>query len=159
MAISMSYTRSDGKSVGGAPYFDMALNLKNIIEAELDEAGKVGAEEGQRFIREDAGTGKTWVRPWSDGRTGSYPGRVDTGNMASAMDHQTTQGKDVDLDIGWVRIWEEYFGAQEEGFTNGGSRTGSVVAGMGVMAHLRTYIAGAVDGAVDKVLVRVVNGL
>lgn len=159
MGISMSYTRSDGKPVGGAPYFDMALNLKNMIEAELDEAGKIGAEEGQRFIREDAGTGKTWLYPWSDGRTGSYPGRVDSGAMASAMDHQITQGKDVDLDIGWVRIWEEYFGAQEDGFTNGGSRTGSVVAGMGVMAHLRTYIKGAVDGAIDRVLVRVVNGL
>jgi hypothetical protein len=155
----MSYTRSDGKSVGGAPYFQMAANLKNMIEKELDEAGKIGADEGQRFIREDAGTGNTWLYPWSDGRTGSYPGRVDSGDMASAMDHKIIQGENVDLDIGWVRIWEEYFGAQEEGFTNGGSRTSKVVAGMGVMAHLQTYIRSAVDGAIDRVIDGVVNGL
>lgn len=159
MAFSMSYTRSDGKPVGGAPYFNMANSINDMIETELGEAGKVGAEEGQRFIREEAGTGNTWSRPWSDGRTGSFPGRVDTGAMASAMDYQILKGKGVDLDIGWVRIWEEYFGAQEDGFTNGGSRTSKAVAGMGVMAHLRTHIAGAVDGAIDKVLVRVVDGL
>ena len=159
MGITMSYSRSDGKPVGGSPYFQMADNLRNMIEKELDDAGEVGAQEGQRFIREDAGTGNTWLFPWSDGRTGSYPGRVNTGNMASAMDYKITQSPEVDLDIGWVRIWEEYFSAQESGFTNGGSRAGKVVEGMGVMAHLTTYIRSAVDGAIDRVIDGVVNGL
>lgn len=157
--MGMSYSRSDGKPTGGSPYFNMASELNSMIEAELDTAGKVGADEGQRFIREDAGTGNEWTRPWSNGRTASIPGRVDSGAMASAMDHIVTKGKAVDLDIGWVRIWEEYFGAQEEGFTQGGSRPSRVVAGMGVMAHLQTYIRSAVDGAVDTVIERVVDGL
>lgn len=157
--MSVRYTRTRGGSLGGEPYFKMAAELKGIIEEELTKAGEEGAKEGERFIRQDAGTGKTWSRPWSDGRTGSSPGRVDSGLMADAMDFRIIRGQNVGLDVGWVRIWEKYFGAQEGGFTNGGSRTSTVVAGMGVMAHLRTFMRDKVDNALDRATERIVDGL
>lgn len=152
------YVRISGKGdLHGGNYFAMAANLKNIVEDELIVAGKAGAAEGRDFI-DTAGTGNSWATDFN-GRSSSSPGRVDTGNMRDSVAYRIFQGKGVGLDVGWVHHWEEYFGAQEKGFSQGGFRPNQVVKGMGMMAHLRAQMEGKTDAAMDRAIERILDGL
>jgi len=135
----------------------MAAELQNIVEDELAVAGKEGMEVGRDFV-ENAGTGNSWTTDFN-GRTGSSPGRVDTGNMRDAVEYRIIRGKGVGLDVGWVNHWEPYFGAQEGGFSAGGFRPNQVVKGMGMMAHLKAHMQGKVDVALDHAIERIIDGL
>jgi hypothetical protein len=161
--MGIRYTRTRGGRTDGSSYHQMAAKLSSIIEEEMDQAGRDGRDEARRIV-ETSGTGRVWSGPFR-GRSGSVrtesgPGRVDTGHMRDALDYRITRGRDVGLDVGWIRIWEEYFGAQDRGFSSPGYRNAPLaVEGMGVMAHLHVFMRGRVDEALDRATERIVNGL
>lgn len=162
--MGVQYTRSGGHGdLFGSEYFNMAKNLQEIIEEELEDAGADGLLEAQETV-ENAGTGNTWPSPFRDRdgtvRSGPGQGRINTGKMISALDYRTYRGQGVGLDVGWIRIWEEYFGAQDEGTDATGYRNGGrAIEGMGVIAHLRTYMRDRVDEAMDRAIERINDGL
>lgn len=102
-------------------FFNWFQSKRRRIEDALDEAtdaaGQVGAEMGKHFIS-TRGTGRTWQSP-RNGRTGSFPGRVDTGAMRDAFGFRKTGvGKARTLYIGWAPGGrEDYFHFQNAGFT------------------------------------------
>lgn len=165
MTAGLKYTRNNGP-VGGGPYRKMAKDLKSIYEQELTAAGEEGKDEGVRHI-ESSPSAVGWSGSFRDrngGRRsapGPGPGRVHTGKMRDALDYRIVRGKNVGLDVGWIHIWEEYFGAQDVGSDATGYRpsTSRAIKGMGVMAHLRTFMRGSVDEALDRADKRIVNGL
>lgn len=158
MTAGLRYTRNNGR-VDGQSYRDMAKNLQSIIEDELDRAGKDGRDEAQHKLA-ISGTGKSWTKgPWGEGGTGN---RIETGEMYDALDYRIVRGESVGLDVGWPRIWKDYFGIQDRGFDSTGFRNPSsndAVAGMGIIAHLRTYMRDSVDQSLDRATRRIVNGL
>jgi len=164
MSAGLRYTRSKGGVLDGTPYREMAKNVKNIIEEELSDAGAEGVLEARDFVS-NAGTGKQWSSPFRDRdgtvRSGPSAGRIASGKMYRALDFRLIRGKGVGLDVGWPGIWEEYFGVQGgEGFSAPGyRRVNKHVQGMGLIAHLRTYMRDRVDEALDRVEKRVADGL
>lgn len=137
----------------------MAGALQGIIEAELEKAGRGGLEEARALLNA-SGTGKAWGKgPWGDGGTGN---RRDTDDMYDALDYRLIRGRNVGLDVGWPRIWKDYFGYQDRGFEATGFRNPSpndAVAGMGIIAHLRTHMRESVDVALDNIEKEIVRGL
>ena len=153
--MGLQYTRVGGGSLDGGSYREMAKNLRNIYAEEMEDAGKAGVGEAEGFI-DMAGTGNTWR--WN-GRDGAGAGRIDSGLMRAKLDYRLTRGQSIGLDVGWVDFWREYFGAQDAGFSAGGARPDQAVEGMGMLAHLRVYMRGKVDGALDRAGERIINGL
>lgn len=154
--MPLRYTRSRG-SVGGEDYIAMAKQLPVIFNQELSVAGEQGKAEGQAYIG-IAGTQRQWNGNFK-GRTAANRGRIDTGEMQDAFDFRVTRGNGVGLDVGWTSKYKEYYGAQDEGFSAGGFRPSQTVEGMGAMAHMRFYMRGKVDSAIDRAVERIVNGL
>ena len=74
-------------------------------------------------------------------REGSYPGRVNTGKMRDAVRVKFERGpKKVFADFGWIDSLgkdEQYFEAQEYGFTAGGFRKPQEVKGMFALRDAR----------------------
>jgi len=158
----LQYTRTKG-SVGGQSYRNTAKQIQQWIEEELADAGLQGVLEAQEVI-EHAGTNREWSGPFKDRegtiRTGSGESRIGTGHMYNALTFRLVRGKQVGLDVGWPGVWEEYFGAQDEGFDAPGyRRVNQHVQGMGVIAHLRTFMHVKVDIALDRVEEKILNGL
>lgn len=164
MATGVRYTRNKGGVMDGTPYRQMAANLQSIIEEELADAGADGVLEA-RDVVETSGTNRQWDGSFRDRngnlRSGSGSGRVDTGEMLDALDFRVIHGKSgAGLDVGWIHLWEAYFGAQDEGFDAPGYRNANQhVEGMHVISHLRHYMRGTVDAALDRVVVRMMKGL
>lgn len=164
MSAGLRYTRNKGGAIGGGPYRAMAKSIKTIYEQELTEAGEEGKAEGVRMIESSPAPGN-WSGSFRDRdggrRTGPGSGRVHTGKMRDAFDYRIVRGQSVGLDVGWVRIWEEYFGAQDAGSSATGYRpsTSRAIQGMGVIAHLKTFMRASVDDALDRAEKRVVDGL
>ena len=107
-------------------------------EAVLSEAAARGAEY-VRYAIMNRGTGKTWRGDWSrfpnawPGRTGSTPGRNASGEMLDAVDSWVSSGGDstdakTRMAFGFTRARQEYFLAQEGGFTH--NITGETIEGM-----------------------------
>lgn len=104
---------------------------RNTFRACLDNAMILAMQEGVKFGKnaiETRGTGRTWERQWG-GRVGSFPGRVDTGEMRDEFRGEVdikrveTIGK-----LGWTREQLDYFLYQELGFTH--NLTNEEVEGM-----------------------------
>lgn len=93
------------------------LDFRRCVDSAMVKAIGEGVDYGKNVI-ETRGTGKTWQKPWG-GRVGSYPGRVDTGEMLEEfrgevdINRAETVGK-----LGWTREQLGYFLAQELGFTH-----------------------------------------
>lgn len=151
----MRYTRMRGKSIGGQAYIAMAYKLMDIYEEEMEEAAKASVAEGKAYIS-IAGTGKTWT--WN-GQEGAPSGRIQNGVMQRAMEYRMVRGIGVGFDVGWINDYEDYFGAQDLGFSAGGARPDQDVEGMGMMAHLRFYNRDRVQEALDRAAQRVIDGL
>ena len=161
--MGLKYTRRTGGVLGGGPYRAMASKLQDIYAEELEDAGALGLLEAQDTV-ENSGTAREWSGPFRDRdgtiRYGTGSSRVASGNMLNALDYRIVRGKNVGLDVGWIRIWEEYFGAQDKGFSAPGyRRERQAVAGMGVIAHLKTFMRDEVDKALDRAGRRIVDGL
>lgn len=94
--------------------FDLPGELKGAMEASM-EAGQSALKEAVNT----RGTGKTWSRPWgTNDRTGSFPGRVDTGEMLSEAKGEVTSATQhsVDGELGWPEGSPEYIAYQDQGF-------------------------------------------
>lgn len=152
------YTRKGSGQDWGQPYGAMARQLQNIIEKELRVAGVESAAEAVAFI-DIAGTQNAWFGTFK-GRTQSNRGRRDTDTMRDSISYRIARGKDISLDVGWPHRYEEYFGAQDQGFSAPGFRANEQwVEGMGMMAHLKTYARDRVDLAMDRAMKEIANGL
>lgn len=109
---------------GGSPvrwYRGRIQKIEESNEQAMQAAMDTGAQVMKDLI-ETRGTGRTWSRTWygksGNPRTGSYPGRVDSGDMLNAVDSWVgtgqsgrTQGR-----FGWINNREDYFRFQEGGF-------------------------------------------
>lgn len=94
---------------------------KSILD-RAEDALESALEKGEQAMKEaisTRGTGNTWEKPWG-GRTGSSPGRVDTGDMLDDVDGKLT-GRTNDTVTG-VLGWDDnspfYYRLQEGGFTH-----------------------------------------
>lgn len=161
--MGVKYTRSRGGALDGTPYFAMAKDILDIIQEELTDAGADGLLEAQQVV-ETSGTNRQWSGDFTDRngtrRSGSGAGRIDTGEMLNALEFRVIKGKSIGLDVGWLHVWETYFGAQDQGFEASGYRSANqAVEGMHVISHLQVYMRGKVDEALDRAEERIVNGL
>lgn len=127
------------------------------------EAARGGAEKMKEFI-EQRGTGKD---PWGyfsektgrfratpmrakesprrgTLRSGSRPGRVNTGNMRDSVGFRFESGpKKTISTFGWINVSGQdrvYFEAQEYGFSAGGFRPSMSVSGMFALRDARLYV-------------------
>jgi hypothetical protein len=129
---------------------------KGVTQARQDlqmEAAKAGADR-MREIIETKGTGETWSspkrakesRPRGFKRQGSFPGRVNTGNMRDSVGFRFESGEKKTISaFGWINnptdSDKEYFEAQEYGFTAGGFRKEIEVLGMFALRDARLYVS------------------
>lgn len=94
------------------------VNLPEEFEDAMSKAMEAGEVALKNAIN-TRGTGETWSRPWgSNGRTGSFPGRVDRGEMLSKAKGEVTgrSAHSVDGMLGWPEDSEEYIAYQDQGF-------------------------------------------
>lgn len=92
------------------------------LPQELEDAMEKAMEQGEDALKEainTRGTGNTWSRPWGrSGRTGSFPGRVDSGEMLDKAEGKVTNkdAHSVDGVLGWPEDSPEYIALQDQGF-------------------------------------------
>lgn len=141
------------KSVEGTK--QQISTAKEDLQIEL---AKAGAEKMKELINQ-GGTGKPWLRPKrakesprnggpiGSFRTGSSPGRVNTGNMRDSVAFRFEGGSQKTISaFGWInsRIGRgedaEYFVAQDLGFTKGGFRKDIEVTGMFALRDARLFV-------------------
>lgn len=142
-----------GRGFQGGDFLKLPGLIQEFVANELEDVGADGLLEAQSIV-ESSGTGSEWSGPFRDRdgtiRSGPGQGRIASGKMLRALEYRIYRGKNVGLDVGWLHIWEEYFGAQDEGFEAGGYRANKKIQGMGVIAHMRTYLRDRVDTAIDR---------
>ena len=157
-----SYTRLRTGPLDGRNYSKLGKNANRIIERELIPVGEAAEGEAKGFI-EIAGTNRQWSGMFTDRDGGkrdhSGIGRVHTGAMRDAISFRVTRGKGLGIDVGWIKNYEDYFGAQEHGFSAGGYRFAQDVEGMGMFQHLRVYIRDKLDEAADNIMEEFTRGL
>lgn len=88
------------------------------VEVVMNDVLEDGANQMQSNI-ETRGTGREWTRPWGpNGRTGSYPGRVDTGQMVREVQGEViaSDSNGVTGVLGWPENSPDYYRLQEHGF-------------------------------------------
>lgn len=93
--------------------------LENATEQEIQEltveAANYGADRMAEYIS-TRGTGNLWEKPWG-GKTGSFIGRVTTGEMLRSVGARAEQGPSQSrAAFGWIRNVQDYFKYQENGF-------------------------------------------
>lgn len=160
MAAGIKYTSTRGGGLNGNSFREMAAEMQDIFWEELTQAAQEGEAEAKAFIG-IAGTQHTWTGAFK-GRTGPNRGRIDTGAMQRAVSYRVHRGgQNVQLDVGWIHPgeYEDYFAAQDEGFSAGGFRPSQTVEGMHMLAHLRYYMRDRVDLAMDRAVGRIFDGI
>lgn len=101
--------------------------FRECLDQAMVKAIETGVEFGKNAI-ETRGTGKTWQRPWH-GRAGSFPGRVDTGEMLREFRGNVDIGRTETVGtLGWTKEQLYRFLYQELGFTH--NITGEEIEGM-----------------------------
>ena len=119
--------------------------VDDVIEASVAE----GAADMKQMIM-TRGTGRTWTRPGPSGRTGSYPGRVDSGNMLNAVGSSFRRGGQSEGRFGWLGGDPQgYYGLQEGGFRH---VSGIDVPGMYALQDARA-------DTIAKVVARIKQGV
>lgn len=103
-------------------------SILDRAEKALEEALEKG-EDAMREAISTRGTGKTWQKPWG-GRSGSIPGRVDSGDMLDDVDSKILERTNdtVSGQLGWDDNSPLYYQLQEGGFNHW--ITGEQVEGM-----------------------------
>lgn len=122
---------SANASFSGLEALSRIADSRSVLD-RAEEALEEALDEGKDAMREaisTRGTGRTWESP-RNGRAGSYPGRVDTGDMLDDVDAKllprTTNT--VSGQLGWDDSSPFYYQLQEAGFTH--STTGDEIEGM-----------------------------
>jgi hypothetical protein len=133
------------------------------------ELANIGKEKMVEYI-ETGGTGKTWLKPMpakkiplsGSPRSSSLPGRVNTGRMRDAVRVKLEKGnKRVTAGFGWIDAPsgdEEYFKAQEYGFSAGGFRRAMSVPGMFALRDARLYVVTVLPRIAKKYQNRIAGG-
>ena len=102
--------------------------LLDIVEKKMRETVDFG-EDRMKTMIETRGTGETWSRPSKSGRTGSYPGRVDTGKMIGGVKAEVERNRNSIVgQYGWIDENPEWHAHQEWGFKH--AITGKFIRGM-----------------------------
>lgn len=128
-----------------------AAGISGDARDELQAAGEQLQAEGQRIIS-STGTNREWSREWY-GRSGSGPGRINTGAMVGDYEFDIQSGSVINrLRVGWINNFEKYYGFQDKGFNHW---VGVTVAGM----ELQSKMKGLVRSATNNVGIQIVNGL
>lgn len=93
-----------------------SFDLMGELEGALDRSLEVG-EKAMKEAIATRGTGKTWSHPWR-GRTGSIPGRVDSGDMQDDVRGVITDRSKTEVtgNLGWDEDSPDYYRYQEYGF-------------------------------------------
>lgn len=94
------------------------INLPDEFEGAMTKAMEAGQDALKEAIN-TRGTGNTWTRPWGrNDRTGSIPGRVDSGEMLAKAKGEVTKkdAHSVDGVLGWPEDSPEYIAYQDQGF-------------------------------------------
>lgn len=117
---------------------DQLLRIRDInLGQEFQGAMDTAMERGEEAMKEAVatrGTGKTWSRPWGrNGRTGSHPGRIDSGDMQAEVRGIITESSDnhVEGNLGWDENSEAYIAYQDQGFEH--VITGDYIEGMSAL--------------------------
>ena len=107
-----------------------------------------GGKQDMRAYIEARGTGRTWQHPWG-GRTGSYPGRVDSGDMLNDVEGRVvaSDANGVTGVLGWAEGSPSYYRHQEHGFHN--TLTDTDVEGMRAFADAE---ADTTEALLDELL-------
>ena len=152
------------RTLNGDSYRSMAKEIQNILRSEMEVAAENGKGEAQAIVA--LGTGTTWKTPPGFPGAGGRrmqpnpAGRIDSGAMLRDVAAEVRTGRTVQTRVGWVHNYQDYYGAQDKGFSAPGFRNANQeVEGMGMIAHLRTYMRDQTDMAVDRALRRVNYGL
>lgn len=157
------YIRMKSDVINGDRFRNMSQQITSILTKNMDEAGQISELEAHKFI-DMAGTGNAWSGDFTDRgggkRSGPSAGRIDTGFMQRDYQYRTTKGKNVGLDVGWINNYEDYYGAQDAGFSAPGYRTNPLpVQGMGLTRHMRDFTEKEMDKAMDRSIRTILNGL
>ena len=143
------------------------------------EVANLGRDKMVEYI-ETRGTGKKWGSVTRSGRfrpepmpaklipligkfrSGSYPGRVNTGRMRDAVRVRFERGeKQIRSAFGWIdapKDDEVYFKAQEYGFSAGGFRKPVPVQGMFALRDARLYVTSQLPRISEKYKKRLQRG-
>ena len=139
----------------------MKRNIPEAMEDLQIELANEGADKMREYI-ETRGvygmTGRIWNRRFN-GRDRSAPGRVDSGKMLDAVGIKIQKGANKTFSIfGWVGEFEEYFRAQEYGFSKGGFRPPIEVPGMFALRDARRYVENILPRLAKKYENRIARG-
>ena len=90
--------------VSGLGALDFAKRRARLMD-RVEDVMETALEKGETAMKEAVatrGTGRTWSRPWGD-RTGSFPGRIDTGHMQKEIRGEITEKtrNKVEGNLGW----------------------------------------------------------
>lgn len=118
-------------SFSGLDALSNRFEQKSVLD-KVEDAMETALEKGQDAMREaisTRGTGNVWEKPWG-GRAGSFPGRVDQGDMLDDVEGKLLPRtpKTVSGQLGWDENSPLYYSLQEAGFNH--SITGEEVEGM-----------------------------
>lgn len=162
--MGVRYIRTRSGPIDGLGYRLTLPGVNGIINREFSALADEALGEAQGFV-DIAGTQAAWTgwfRDVNQGggvRSGPSRGRVNTGQMRDALSVRITRGTALGLDIGWINRVEDYFLAQEYGFSAPGYRNAEqFVQGMGMFQHMRKYMDGKVSEAADRVMEEIVSG-
>jgi len=165
-----------------------AINAIKAVESMADKAtedmqielANIGVDKMKEFI-ETRGTGRN---PWGynkqaggfvatpmrakesprrgSPRSGSSPGRVNTGNMRDSVAVRIESGVAKRFaSFGWIRASgedREYFQAQEYGFNAGGFRAPQNIPGMFALRDARAYVQNILPRVAKKYQKRIEGG-
>jgi hypothetical protein len=133
------------------------------------ELAQMGREKMVEYI-ETRGTGNTWLKPMrakeidpvGSLRSGSYPGRVNTGKMRDAVRVRFERGqKQVRAAFGWIDNAEPYFYAQEHGMRPNrrqGFRKSLDIPGMFALRDARLHVVSMMPKVAEKYKKRIARG-
>lgn len=119
--------------ISGLDALDFGARRSKVMD-RVEEAVETSLEKGEAVMKEAVatrGTGNTWSRPWGpNGRTGSFPGRIDSGDMQKGVRGEITESTAhrVTGSLGWDPDSPEYIAFQDQGFRH--VLTGEYVEGM-----------------------------
>lgn len=118
-------------TLSGFAELEARLDPQRLMD-QIQDIAEESLADGKRDMEasiKSRGTGKTWQKPWG-GRAGSFPGRVDSGDMLDAVEGRVTRRTTTRVEgiLGWPDGSPDYFRFQEAGFRH--IMAGADVAGM-----------------------------
>ena len=129
------------------------LNLMDEVEGAVETALEAG-EAAMKEAIATRGTGNTWSHPWH-GRTGSKPGRVDTGDMQNDVRGIITDRTRTEVtgNLGWDEDSPDYYRYQEQGFMH--VLTGKDVEGMMALRDAAELTRNVLVDEIDNITRRI----